>query len=88
MFKLLEEGFWCEEFYSENSLLLCSRHHQIEVLYLTLFCVYIYYQRRHFVFYNALGCQTHPKGCKIVKCYICYRKSIKKIKSAFPVYIK
>ena len=70
MFELLDEDYCYEEFYTDNSLLVTYTKHLIDVFVLDTFLCLHYYRRRHFVFYNALGCKAHPQGCKIVKCYV------------------
>lgn len=71
-----------------NSFLLTCRNHLIDAFVFDPFLCLHYFKRRHFIFNNALNCKTHPQGCKIVKCYVCYRKCGKKLKAAFPVFIK
>ena len=88
MIELLDENCCYEELYRGNSLLVTCKKHLIDAFLFRPFLCLHYCKRRHFVFYNARGCKTHPRDCKIVKCYACYRKCVKKLKTAFPFFIK
>ena len=86
MFKILDEHKYSYElFRGENSLFIsCREHLRKTFVFDPAICVH-YYKRRHFVLYNTICC--NPKGCKIIKCYPCYIKSLTEAKSAFPVFM-
>ena len=86
MFNLLGEEYCYELFPNENSLLVTCREHLIKTfVFDPILCLH-YYKRRYFVFYNTLACKTHPKVCKIIKCYVCYRRGLLKTKCTFPAF--
>ena len=86
--KILDEHKYCYELFSaENSLLISCREYLIKIFVFDLAICIHYYKRRRFVFCNTICCKTHPKDCKIIRCYPRYRKSLIKAKSGFPVFI-
>ena len=76
-----------EIFPLENSMLVTCREHLIKQFVFDFCTCFHYYKRRHFCFYNTLTCKAHPKGCKIIKCYSSYRRSLKELQNPFPDYI-
>ena len=87
MFQLLNEDLWYEHFSNNNVFLISCRERSVKVFVFDSCYCFHYYKRRHFVFSNTIACRTHPKGYKIIKSYTCYRRSIKKSKEAFLVFI-
>ena len=87
MFNVLGEDYCYELFVQENPLLVTCREHLIKSFaFGPLRCLH-YCKRRHFVFHNTIGCKTHPKCCKIIKCCVCYRRSLLETKRAFPYFM-
>ena len=72
--ELLDEDYCYEELYTECSLLVTCKKHLTDAFVFDPFLWLHYYKRKHFIFYNTLGSKAHLQGCKIVTCYVCYRK--------------
>ena len=87
MFDILSEDYVYEHFVHDNSLLVRCRDHLITCFVFDPSLCLHYYNRRHFVFFNTIGCKTHPKGYKIIKCYVCYRRSLLQVKRGFLCFL-
>ena len=85
MSEWLDLDYCYEEFYPDNYLLVTCKNHLMDAFVFDPFLCLHYYI---LFFYNALGCKFHPRGYKIVKCYICYRRCVKEINAEFSLFIK
>ena len=85
--ELSNEDFCYEMFPYENSLLIACKKDLIASFVLDPYACFHYCKRRHFSFISEY-ITIYPKGSKVIKCHTCFKKSLKKIVTSFPVFIK
>ena len=80
--------FSFDQFPLENSLLVTCRKDLITHFVLDSYSCFHFYDARYFDIINDYITTNYPYETKVIKCYKCYRKSIKHIGKSFPASLK
>ena len=78
LFEVSKEDFTYEMFPLENSLLITCRRDVIMSFVLDRYSCFHDCVRIHFSFVNENITEKYPYYSKVIKCYPCYRRSLKK----------
>ena len=79
--------FICDEFPLENAMLISCKKDLISHFVLDPCTCFHYWLRRHFSFVNDHVNLMYPYMSVVIKCRVCYRKSIKPMIKSFAVYL-